>query len=79
MAEIIRQSGNSFLVKDNTGKVREVDRDLKGIKSGWYLQPTKDKDKFIEKYGYHPAEDKKDIQRFLSHRGLSNKEYGKHN
>ena len=76
MAEILRQSGDKFLVKGNDGKVREVTRDREGIKKGWYLQPNKDKDNFIKTYGYHPTEDKKDIERYLNRKGLSKKQYG---
>jgi hypothetical protein len=75
MAEILKQSGDNFLVKGSDGKIREVKRDREGIKKGWYLQPNTEKDKFIETYGHHPTEDPKDVQRFLNRRGLGNKKY----
>ena len=79
MAKILRQSGDNFLVEGNDGKVREVKRDRKGIKEGWYLQPNSDKDEFIQKYGYHPDEQAKDVKRYLNRRGLSNKKYAEYN
>lgn len=75
-AKILRQSGDNFLVRDDTGKVRKVKRDRKGIKRGDFLQPNQDKDEFIKRYGYHPTEDKRDVDKFLSRRGLLNKKYG---
>ena len=73
MTEILKQSGDMFKVRDNEGKIRYVKRDREGIKRGDYLQPNFDKDKFIERYGYHPTESQKDVDRFLAKRGLSKK------
>lgn len=75
MPQILNQSGDNFLIKDDKGKVREVKRDREGIKRGDYLQPNspKEKDTYIQTYGRHPDEDSKDVLRYLKRRGLSKK------
>jgi len=76
MSQVIRQSGDKFLIKDNKGTVREVRRDREGIKRGDYLQPIgKEKDTFLERYGYLPTEDRKDTDKYLNNRGLGSKPY----
>jgi len=73
--KIKTQSGDKFQMINEKGEIREVKRDREGIKKGWYLQPHKDKDRFIETYGHHPSESKEDIRKYLKKRGLDKKQY----
>lgn len=70
-----KQSGDKFLMKNTkTGEERMAKKDIEGIKRGDYLQPVgKDKDKFVQKYGWCPGEDPDFVKKYLKRRGLSHK------
>lgn len=71
MPKITWQQGDKFLVRDDTGKVRKVERDRKGIKRGDYLQPIgKERDAFLKKYKYLPDRPKEETNAFLAKKGL---------